>query len=203
MTLPHIRCWSSTHSNSHIRISQTGYSATCPEPSYFNSAIGEFPLGKGGVWEIALEVKRRGTTGLLQVGVSQRQNLEDGYFSATAKGWGFYPCWNGFKEHEGVKKEYGCKLMGSGVVTICVDMRSGTISFRVNQQDCGVAYTLTKHELKAPLYPAFATCDRHTVCSFVVKYWKERLPFLQLLGCKCSVERLPVSLAREICYLIA
>ena len=192
--------WDRERSNSGMVFTETGYTAYCNRPGYFNSAIGRMGMRKGKRYRIKFVVRKNSLRGLFQIGVCLFQNLENASFASSTQGWAFYPCWSGCKVHAGSMQPYGKSISRSGLIDMEVDLVEGVLSFALNGESLGAAFRIPVDQ---PLYPAFATSDPGITCSFYIDYWHERRIFIFLSRRAKSLKKIPQWLLREIVCLIA
>jgi len=75
---------------------------------------------------------------------------------ATTNGWAYYGC-NGYVFHGGGSKQYGQKLKQGDIITVELDIDSGTVSFAKNGSSFGIAYSSGLEGLE--LFPAVSLYD--------------------------------------------
>ena len=119
--------------DSHIEMDDNLLTVTCTTTTKWCSVLATEGFTSGyHKWEVVIDKCTQ--TCNIMFGVCERsQNLA--YYvgqDATASGWAYYGC-NGYLYHAGGSKPYGSKLKQGDVLTVELDLDSGTISFsRVN-----------------------------------------------------------------------
>jgi hypothetical protein len=194
--------WDPSVSNSHMQVSNSGFTVSSVNPVYFSSARSSYPLLPGYIYffEVALAM-RRGKK--VKIGVTQEQDLENKLgFSGTEKGWSFYGTNGGQKRHNANSGNcpYGHPLGSKATIGLLVDMREGRLGFVIDGKWCGFAFIQPEFVCTQPVYAAFSQFTSGSSCSFIKKKSSWNL-IRFLLFCRkyiISLRRLPEVLIREV-----
>lgn len=117
----------------------------------FKTVIGDVPLVAGGKYFFKVKINNGS---LIKIGVCRKSvNIEQA-FCDTEEGWALY---NGELRHGSNSggQKYGCPIKSNDVVAVLLDTVEGTLSYRINGNDQGVAFK--DEELKhGEFFPALS-----------------------------------------------
>lgn len=132
----------------------TGKRVILNEAQYiFRTTMSDRPFTQVGVyyWEISPDVE---TENELKVGVSTSADFPGTTaFCDHESGFAYYGLGQLRHSSNSVGTKYGKPFKNSGVLGICLNMESGTLSFSLNNEYLGVAYS-SPLLTKPPIYPA-------------------------------------------------
>ena len=116
-------------------------------------------------WNVTVE---RSSGSNMMIGVCMKGHSHSIYIGGTSDndkaGWAFYACSPGYKYHNASATEYGRMFNTGDVIGVHMNQTEGTLSFSINGDDLGVAFT----DLPAdePLYPAVSLCQNTDAVKF-------------------------------------
>lgn len=155
------------HCDPHIELDDARLTATCITSTKWCSVLASEPITSGvHRWEVILD--KCTPTCNIMIGVCERgHNLAHyiGQDTGTAtSGWAFYGC-NGYMYHNGSSKPYAAKLKQGDVITVELDMESGTLGFSRNGASFGMAFTSGLEDKVRLLLTSVCVCV--LVCVYV------------------------------------
>lgn len=109
-------------------------------------------------WTVTID---RSSGGNMMLGVAVKTHPHSTYVggadSPSKRGWAYYGCSPGYKYHNASVKEYGRAFNVGDVVGVHMNQAEGTLSFSINGEDLGVAFTDLPND--EALYPAVSICQ--------------------------------------------
>ena len=142
--------WSTEHCGPHTKI-YAGKMAMHMGELADSCTLGEyeFTSGKHAIRVKAMLTNQSEHTGF--VGVVRKGYPLDTFVGATDRGWGYGS--SGMVYHNGKRRQYGERWGCLDVITTALDLEAGTISFRKNGVDQGIAF----RNVHGPLFLAVSS----------------------------------------------
>ncbi|KAJ3426036.1 spry domain containing socs box protein [Anaeramoeba flamelloides] len=136
------------------------------EKDIFKSIKGTNILTKGKhIYKIQIDTIHSNGFNSSMIGVVTPGTTGIGYINA--QGWSFY-CFNGTKWNATKHQEYGTKVKQNDIVTMTVDMDKHTLSYKLNENDFGIAFENLPNELKLCL-DLFYTNEQLTLIDYQIE----------------------------------
>eukprot|EP01015_Nassula_variabilis_P002947 TRINITY_DN1178_c0_g1_i2.p1 TRINITY_DN1178_c0_g1~~TRINITY_DN1178_c0_g1_i2.p1 ORF type:complete len:376 (-),score=41.51 TRINITY_DN1178_c0_g1_i2:115-1242(-) len=148
--------WDTNNIGTGIIVSQDKKHVFLKETLYmFRTVIGDLGFAQPGVyyWEIIADSQ---TENELKIGVTTRRDFNfNSAFCDYEHGFAYYGLGQLRHNSNASGPQYGKKFKKNGVLGVCLDMNKGTLSFALDNEYFGVAYS--SESLKVgPIYPAIS-----------------------------------------------